>query len=147
MKKTVILKLFLVLFPVLAVALATTSDSVTVFSVATGETQYFSYFDVLPIGDFSMVTPLTAMLSALSGVLAAVYMAKKNPAVLKYVSYAALASAALAAVPMIRREEFLVIPNAALPIFMMLEYGVAYFLQKSAPDKAPKTKTPRLNRK
>ena len=55
MKKKVILKALLLVFPILAVGLATTVNSVTVFDTVTGETQYFSYFDVLPIANLQML--------------------------------------------------------------------------------------------
>ena len=147
MKKNIILKLLLILFPILAVGLATTLDSVTVFNTVTGQTQYFSYFDILPVSNLSMITPATALLSALSGIFAAIYMATKRKALLKSVGYAALASAVLAAIPMVLREEIMVIPNVALPIFMMLEYYVAFILGKEGPAKMEKTKNPRLSRK
>ena len=147
MKKTILLKSLLILFPILAVGLATTVDSVTVFHTVTGETQYFSYFDVLPVGNLSLITPVTALVSALSGVFAAIYMATKRKSLLKSAGYAALVSATLAAIPMILREEIMVIPNVALPVFMMLEYCVSYFLGKETPEKSEKSQNPRLSRR
>lgn len=147
MKKKVILKALLLVFPILAVGLATTVNSVTVFNTVTGETQYFSYFDVLPIANLQMITPLAALLAALSGILAAVHMATKRQALLKAVAYTALASAAVAAIPLVLREEVLVIPNVGLPIFMMVEYCVGYFLGKEEPEKAVKGKNTRLKKR
>ena len=49
MKKKVLLQSLLIVLPILAVGLATTTNSVTVFNTLTGETQYYSYFDVLPV--------------------------------------------------------------------------------------------------
>lgn len=147
MKKKVILKALLVVFPILAVGLATTVNSVTVFNTVSGETQYFSYFDVLPIANLQMITPLAALLAALSGIVAAVYMATKRHALLKIVSYAALASAVVAVIPIVLREEILVIPNVGLPIFMMVEYCIGYFLGKEDPEKAVKGKNTRLKKR
>ena len=140
MKKKVILKVLLIVFPILAVGLATTVNSVTVFNTVTGETQYFSYFDVLPVANLQMITPLAALLAALSGILAAAHMATKRQSLLKAVAYAALASAAVAAIPMVLREEILVIPNVGLPIFMMIEYCIGYFLGKEPDEKNVKIK-------
>ena len=140
MKKKVILKALLLVFPILAVGLATTVNSVTVFNTVTGETQYFSYFDVLPIANLQMITPLAALLAALSGILAAVHMATKRHALLKAVAYTALASAAVAAIPLVLREEVLVIPNVGLPIFMMIQYCIGYFLGKEPDEKDAKIK-------
>ena len=147
MKKKVILKALLVVFPILSVGLATTVNSVTVFNTVTGQTQYFSYFDVLPVANLQMITPLAALVAALSGILAAIYMATRRHSALKAVAYAALVSAALAAIPVILREEILVIPNVGLPIFMMVEYCVAHFLGKEAPEKTEKTKNARLKKR
>lgn len=147
MKKKVLFKSLLIVLPILAVGLATTTNSVTVFNTLTGETQYYSYFDVLPVTNLQMITPLTALLAALSGILAAVYMATKRHVLLKVVSYASLASAAVAAIPMLVREEFLVLPNVGLPIFMMVEYFVAYFLSKEDPEKLIKGKNVKLKKR
>jgi len=146
-KKTAILKALLIVFPVLAVGLATTVDSVTVLNTVTGEIQYYSYFDLLPVGNLQLITPITALLSALSGVLAAVYMVKKRKALLKSVGYTALASATLAAIPVILREEIMVIPNVALPIFMILEFCVTYLLGRETPERMEKSKGQRLSRR
>ena len=147
MKKKILLQSLLVVFPVLAVGLATTMNSVTVFNSITGETQYYSYFDVLPVTNLQMITPLTALLAALSGVLAAVYMATKRHVLLKGVSYAALASAAAAAIPMLVREEILILPNVGLPIFMMVEFCIAYYMGKEDPEKTIKGKNKKLKKK
>ena len=138
MKKTIILKAVLFLLPVLAVGLATTVNSVTVFHTLTGQTEYFSYFNELPVENLKLVTPLTALLAFLSGVLAVAYIASKRPSFLKAAGYVALASSCLAAVPMMLREEVLVIPNVGLPIFMVREYLVAYMLEKDEKAKEKK---------
>lgn len=143
MKKTVVLKALLILLPIMAVGLATTVDSVMVFDPVSGQTTYHSYFEALPVNNLQMITPLAAMAAALSGIMAAVFMAKKHTYLLKAVGYAALASSCLAAVPMMVREDIFVVPNVALPIFMVLEYVVSFMLQKNEGEtmkKAPKAK-------
>ena len=146
MNKRAIAKSLLILLPVLAVGLATTVDSVTVFDTVSGTTQYYSYFDPVPVGNLKMLPALAALLSALSGILAAVYLAKKNQPVLKTAGYAAFASAAVAAIPMLIRGDVLVVPNVALPIFMMLQFGVACGLEKAGPEKKVPEKAPRLKK-
>ena len=147
MKKTILLKALLIVFPIMSVGLATTVDSVTVFNTLTGETQYYSYFDILPVENLQMITPFTALLSALSGILAAIYMATKRKALLTSVGYAALASAALAAIPVVLREEIMVVPNVALPILMMLEFCVTYSLRKAPEEESRKSGNSRLSRR
>jgi len=147
MKKTILLKALLFLLPIMAVGLATTVDSVTVFNSLTGQTEYYSYFDVLPVENLKLVTPMTALLAALSGVLSAVYLAKKRISFLKAAGYAALASSCAAAIPMMVREDILVIPSVGLPIFMVLEYLVAYMLEKDEREKEKKVPKARLKKK
>jgi len=130
MKKKLIMQTLLILFPVLAVGLATAGDSVTVFDTVTRQTQYFSYFDLLPVTNLRMITPLAALLAAASGIAAAVYMAGKKSDVLKAVGYLALASSCVACIPLILREQVLVIPHVALPIFMIIQYLVSYYVGK-----------------
>ena len=145
MKKNTILKSLLILFPVLAVGLATTPDSVLVFDTLTAETQYFSYFDVLPVQNMQMVPPMAALLSALSGILAAVYLAKKKFNVLKASGYVAVASACLAAIPVVVRGDVMVLPNVALPIFMLMQYVVSTMMKKAEKEEPKKNK--RLSRR
>ena len=143
MKKTMLLKILLVLLPIMAVGLATTVNSVMVFDPASAQTSYYSYFDVLPVKNLEMITPLTALTAALSGILAAAYMAAKQIYFLKGAGYAALASSCLAAIPMMVREDIIVVPNVGLPIFMVLTYIVSFMLQKSegeGAEKGPKAK-------
>ena len=146
MKKNTILKSLLILFPVLAVGLATTPDSVMVFDTLTAETQYFSYFDVLPVVNLQMVTPMAALLSAFSGILAAVYLAKKKSNILKVSGYAAVASACLAAIPVVVRGDVMVLPNVALPIFMLMQYLISSMMKKAEKEE-PKKNNKRLSRR
>ena len=145
MKKSILLKAILILLPVLAVGLATTVNSVTVFNTLTGQTEYYSYFDMLPVENLKLVTPLTALLAALSGILAVAYIANKRLSFLKAAGYVALASSCAAAIPMMVREEILVIPNVGLPIFMVLEFFAAYMLEKN--EKAKEKKILKVKRK
>ena len=142
MKKKVIIQSLLILFPVLAVGLATTGDSVTVFDTVSKQTQFYSYFDVLPVENLQMIPVMAALLAAASGIAAAVYMAKKKPGALKTVGYLALASACMAGIPPILRGQILVIPNMALPIFMILEYFVSAYVGKLQKENRETVKNP-----
>ncbi len=143
MKKKIILKSLLVLLPVLAVGLATTVNSVTVFDTVSGTAEYYSYFDLVPVENLQLLPPLAAVLSLVSGILAAIFLGKKKEGFLKASGYAAFAAAAAAALPVALRGEVLVVPNVALPIFMLMQYGVTYFVgreEKEAAKKLPKRK-------
>ena len=147
MNKRVLLLSLLMVLPILAVGLATTGDSVMLFDTVTGETGYYSYFDILPVAKLSMLTPLAALLAAASGIAAAVYMVRKKNGVLKAAGYLALVSAGLAAIPNVLRDQVLVMPNVILPILMMLEYVVCYYLGKMTQAQKEPENPNRLSRR
>ena len=62
MKKNVLMKVFLVLLPAMAVVLATTRDSVKVFDTSAGTVESYSYFSILPVQNMQMITVLAANL-------------------------------------------------------------------------------------
>ncbi len=134
MKKQTILRVLLVLLPVLAVGLATTVDSVMVYDAQAGTTAYYSYFDVLPVEAFQVVPALAAMLGIVSGVLGAVYMAKRKEALLKAMTAVSFAAATVAVLPIVFRGEVLVVPNVGVPVFLIGQCLLAYYLLKN-PDK------------
>lgn len=145
MKKKVFVQSLLILLPVLSVGLATTQDSVTVFDTVSGLTQHYSYFDLVPVSNLQMLPPLAALCSAVSGILAAVYLVKKNPGFLKASGYAAIASASVASILTVMREAVLVIPNVGLPIFMVIHFFCCRTLPKLvAAEKPEKAKNKRL---
>ena len=143
MKKQSIVKSLLLLLPVLAVGLATTANSVTVLDPATGVAEYYSYFDLLPVQNQSMVPVLAAVLALLSGILAAFYLGKKNGKCLKASGYVAFVAASAACIPIVFRGEQIVIPNVGLPIFMMLHFLIARYVEK-LPAEVNEKKTPKL---
>jgi len=147
MKKRAVLQSLLILFPILAVALATTPDSVTVFDTVTKQVQVFSYFDLIPESNLQMLPPLAALSSAVSGILAAVYLGKKKQAFLKGTGYAAVTSATLAAIPVVMQNQIMVIPNVGLPIFMVMQFGVSYYLQKKELEVPQKIEGKRLSKR
>lgn len=147
MKKQTLLKALLILLPILAVGLATTMDSVTVFDSVAGTTEYYSYFDLIPVESLQMLPPFAATMSLVSGILAAVYLAKKSQKCLKGAGYVAFAAAVAACIPVMIRGEVLVVPNVGLPIFMIAQYGVAYFLAKMPQQTGENQKAPRLKKR
>ena len=145
MKKRVFVQSLLILLPVLAVGLASTQNSVTVFDTVGGVTRYYSYFDILPVTNLQMVTPLAALCSVASGILAAIYLGKKNPKCLKASGYAAVVSACLASIPTVMRGTVLTVPNVGLPIFMVIHFICCSTLPKMVAAEQPqKTKHKRL---
>ena len=147
MRKQTLIKALLILLPVLAVGLATTTDSVTVFDTVGGTTAYYSYFDLVPVENLQLLPPMAAILSLVSGILAAVWLGKKKQGSLKASGYAAFAAAVLACVPIAIRGEVLVVPNVGLPIFMLGQYLVTYFAAKLPAEDPVQKKAPRLKRR
>lgn len=130
MKKQILLKSVLILLPTLAVGLALAGDSVTVFDTVTGNLEYYSYLDLLPVANLQMVTPLAAILSLVSGILAGVYLGFGKKGCLKAVMAVSFVSSVLAVIPVLLRETVLVIPNVGLPIFMLIQCLLAYYYLK-----------------
>jgi hypothetical protein len=147
MKKQMLVKILLILLPVLAVGLATTMNSVTVFDPNTGATAYYSYFDLLPVKNQQIVPALAAVLALGSGILAAVYLGKKKAGCLKASGYIAFASAIVACIPILIRGEEVVVPNVGLPVFMLVQFLVARYAEKMPVENggknAPKLKARR----
>lgn len=146
MKKQTMQKVFLVLLPILAVGLATTRDSVTVLDTRAGVTEFYSYFEMLPEGALRMLTPLAAVLSLASGVLAGLYAAVSKEWAVKGVFGTAFCAATAAALPILMRGDILVVPNVFFPILMGAECILAYVMRKK-PAKQEEEKAPRLNRR
>ncbi len=138
MKKETLMKILLVLLPILAVGLATTRDSVMLFDPETGVATYCSYFTPLEAGPFQMITPLAAILSGVTGILGAIYAASRKQGVLKAVVGTAFASATLAGLPIMLSTDVKIIPNVGLPIFMVIELFLAYYILKKPQQEAEK---------
>ena len=146
MKKRAILKSLLILLPILAVGLATTGDSVLVFDVHSGVTEYFSYFDLIPVTNLQMLPPLAAMLSLVAGIVGAVYLVKKKDWCLKVIFWTSLAAACAASVPTVTQGDIKVVPNVGLPLFMVINWLVASYIQKHPEKKEEKKSARRLKK-
>lgn len=146
MKKLDWKKILLVLMPVLSIGLATTMDSVTVFDAASGNTEYYSYFDLIPNSSFAMLMPLAAILSGVCGILAAILIVRKKGGVLKGIVGCSFCSATFAVLPILLKGDVVIFPNVGLPIFMMVNCMVAYTLLKK-PQPEQQSEHKRLSRR
>jgi len=146
MKKQTLVKSLLILLPVLAVGLATTADSVIVFDSQSGVTEYCSYFASEPATQVQMLLPLAAMLCFVSGILGAVYLVKKKEWALTAIAWTSLIAACAASVPTVMQGEVRVVANVGLPIFMVINWLVASYIQKN-PEKKEEKKAKKLKRK
>lgn len=147
MKKQTLMKALLILIPVLAVGLATTVNSVTVFDTVNGTAEYYSYFDLIPVANLQLLTPLAGLLSLISGILAAVFLGKKHVGCLKASGYTAFAAAIAACIPVIIRGDMIVVPNVALPVFMLVQYLVAHSVAKLPVEEKCTGKAQRLKKR
>lgn len=135
MKKKVLMKLFLVLLPAMAVLLATTGDSVKVYDIPAGTVQNYSYFSLLPVTNLQVVTPLAAILAVAALVLALIYIIAGKQWCVKGVFYTACASACAAAIPNLIRGDVMVIPNVVFPILMAVLAVLSNMVTKKPEEK------------
>lgn len=135
MKKNVLMKVFLILLPAMAVLLATTEDSVKVFDTAAGTVETYSYFDLLPVSNLQMITVLAAMLAMAALVLALIYVFAQKQGCLKGVFISACASTCVAAAPNLLRQDVMVMPNVLLPILMLVLAFLAHVAGKQPEEK------------
>ena len=136
MKKSVMTKLVLLLLPIMAVVLATTGNSVKVYDIAAETVQSYSYFSLLPVENMQMLTPLAAMLTVASLVLAVIYMIAEKRWCVQGIRYTAGLATCAAACPNLIRGDVLVMPNVLLPILMAVELLIANAVKK-APEEKP----------
>ena len=136
MKKNTMTKLVLLLLPLMAVVLATTGNSVKVYDTAAETVQSYSYFTVLPVEKMQMLTPLAAMLTVASLVLAVIYLITEKRWCVQGIRCTAGLATCAAACPNLIRGDFLVMPNVLLPILMAVELLFANAARK-APEEKP----------
>ena len=146
MNKKTLIKCLLILLPILAVGLATTADSVVVFDSQSGVTEYYSYFDLVPVTNLQMLPPVAAMLSLVSGIGGAVYLAKKKEWSLQAVYWTSLLAACAATMPTVMQGAVKVVPNVGLPIFMVINWLVAGYIRKHPEKKKEKKSERRLTK-
>ncbi len=132
MKKQVLQKVFLVLLPAMAVVLATTGDSVMVFDKVTGTTSYISYFTPVNVGGLTLLPPLAAILAIVTALLGAIYAATTKAWCARGSIGTSFASAMAATAPILMQGDTVVVPNAILPILMMTNMALAYYIGKKS---------------
>lgn len=135
MKKKVLMKIFLVLLPAMAVLLATTGDSVKVYDILAGTIQSYSYFDLLPVPNMQIITVLAALLAVAALVLALIYVIAAKQWCVKGVFYTACASTCVAVLPNLLRQDIMVVPNVLLPILMVVLCFLAHAAGKRKEEK------------
>lgn len=128
--KKIMTKILVVLLPVMAVALATTTDSVHMVNTITGESMTGSYFELLPAQATRMAAPLSGMSAIASAILAALYLFVEKVGFLQGSKWCGFAGACLAVLPLFVRGETMLIPNVGVPILLMSQFVVCAIARK-----------------
>ena len=147
MKKSVLMKVFLILLPTMAVLLATTGDSVQVVDSQNGTVQVYSYFSAIPVGKLTMCTPLAAILAVVSTILGVIFVAWHKDWSARAIHWVALLSSIAAVAPILLRGEIIVLPNPLFPILMMVQWGLASVINKKPETLTVETVAKRLKGK
>ena len=141
MNKKRIKTIFLVLLPILAAGMAVNPGSVMLYDAAQDKMSACSYFALLPEGNFQIATVLAGILTCLSGGLAITYLVGKKASVAKAIVYISLAGASLAAIPILINSPIRVLPNVGVPILLVAQAVVAYFVpEKKTENKKLKSR-------
>ena len=135
MYKKVLFKVFLPLLPAMAVLLATTENSVTVYNIPAGKAEAYSFFPAEPVTNLQLCTVLAAVVAVAALILALVYVATEKRWCLKGVFYAAFVSTCLAACLVLIQGDLVVVPNAIFSILMAVQCALAYFAGKKSEEK------------
>lgn len=148
MNKISFQKLFMILLPVMAVVLATTGDSVTVFDKATSTTVYGSYFDLIPeAGNCNILPPLAAILAVASVALAILYVAFDKSGCINALRWTSSISASAAALPVAIQGDILVVPHVLFTILMAALFLLTSPFGKKVEQKEDKKKGIRLEKR
>ncbi len=134
MKRQDLPKVFLVLLPLMAVVLATTGDSVTVYDTAAGTVAYSSYFTPVEVGGLTMLPVLAGVLAAVCLVLAILAATGRGWAY-KGILVTAFCAALCATAPIWMQGDILVVPNAMFPLFMMTTVAISAYAGKKPRQK------------
>ena len=132
MNKKTMMSVLLVLFAVLAVYVAFMPTAVAVYDMTqVKEPSYCAYFNLVEDVDFSGTLPLAALGACLTLITAGIYVVVKKFQMLSFIKIVSMAASILAVVPVLAKDpETLLVPNVLLPIAMIGEYVVAYYLDK-----------------
>ena len=146
MKKKLLQNIFLIMLPFLAAGLGATQDSVTVAYQQTGVTEFYSYFDLIPVAQMQLLLPLAGVLCLVTGILAVVGITAKKPGCLKAIKVTTFAATTAAVAPILTRGEILVIPHVALPLIMTAEFLFALAATGKSAAKADAGKVVQLKK-
>ena len=137
MKKK-LLPVLLIVFAVIAVYVAAMPNGVAVYDLAQSkEAFYCTYFNLLENVNFSISLPLAALGACMNLMTAGIYIVVKKPNMLSAIKLVSIVSSIMAVVPILVKDPVItLVPNMLLPIALLADYVVAYYLEKktAAPE-------------
>ena len=128
MNKPLLMKLFLILFPMFALGLACMPDSVSV--ILEDEIYTCSFFGLLPDGSLPAGLALSGLLTGVAVVVATVFAGVKKTPWLTALLWVSLIAATMAVAPILLQTEPRVLPNVAVAMVLLVESLLAYFHKK-----------------
>ena len=136
MNKKTMMYVLLVLFAVLAVYVAFLPSGVAVYDMTqVAEPTYCTYFNFMEDVNFSGTLPLAAVGACLTLISAGIFVVLKKVNLLSFIKMVSMAGSILAVVPVLAKDpETLLVPNVLLPMAMIGEYVVAYYLEKQGAE-------------
>ena len=138
MKKINWMPILLVVFAVIAVYVACMPTGVAVYDLAQSKEPFHcTYFNLLEGVNFSISLPLAALGASMTLITAGIYLVVKKSNMLSFIKLVSMVSSIMAVVPILVKDPvIMLVPNMLLPIAMIGEYVVAYYLEKktAAPE-------------
>lgn len=138
MKKIKWMPVLLIVFAVIAVYVACMPTGVAVYDLAQSkEPFYCTYFNLIENVNFSIALPLAALGAGMTLMTAGIYLVVKKFNMLSFIKLVSMVTSIMAVVPILVKDPVItLVPNMLLPIAMIGEYVVAYYMEKktAAPD-------------
>ncbi len=132
MKKTDVKRILLLAFAAVAVYVCFLPNSVVVYSLAQNVVPaYCSYFTLVEDVAGSICLPAAALCACIVLTLSGIYAVSKKQSLMSAVKIISMAGSILAVVPILLKDGTVqMVPNVLVPIALLAEYVVAYYLGK-----------------
>ena len=143
MKKQTLILIALILIPLIAVAIAISPGSVMVFQNQTLTTMSFA--EPLEGVDFGWCAPVALILTYVLFAAVVIYALTKKQLVLKIVRGVGFVAMSMVALPILARNEVLIVPNAFVGMLLAAHWLISHFTLRSMnPKQEEKPKGKRL---
>lgn len=143
MKKKNFQPILMIAFAVIAVYIACMPTGVAVYDLAQSPEPFWcAYFNLVENVKGSICLPAAALCACINLMTAGIYLTVKKNNLLSTMKILTMVSAILAVVPILVKDPAIqLVPNMLLPIAMLAEYVVVYYMAKKeeVPAVAPLT--------